>query len=100
MANHADGGMLFERGDDERELVGRPPIIAIEGADDVATALRDTVVESGGLAAIRLSKNADSWGKFRKNFGGTIGGAVIDNENLAVVPRIILRQGARNGLFD
>lgn len=100
VANHANGGMLFEGGSDERELVGRPPIVAIESADDFAAALRDAMVECGSLARVGLSKNANMRREPGKNFRSAVGGPVIDDENFAVACGIILRQGARDGFVD
>ena len=82
----ADLGVL-ERADELGEPLGLDHAVGVDEGEDLAGALGDAAVAGVGDAALVLPQVGDRPGS--DEGGGAVGGAVVDDEDLAAVGRVV-----------
>ena len=82
------------------QLIGRPPIIAVQERNNFPIAFRDALIERRCLPAIFLAQQPHAGLEFLHDFRRAIRRAVIDDNNLTLRRRKILLQDAHDRLFD
>jgi len=100
VAQHAERPIGRESPRDACELSLSPPVIAIEKRDDFAAASWNTGVESGSLASVLLSDQADARFEAADDFRCTVGRAVVHHHDFKLLLRKILFQNTAQSLFN
>ena len=85
-ADAADLGVL-ERADELGEPLGLDQAVGVDEGEDLAVALGDAAVAGVGDAALGLAQVADGPGLDQG--GGAVAGAVVDDQDLAAVRRVV-----------
>src|SRR5580765_4434914 len=99
MSYQVQVGVIRHHISDSRELVSRPPIVAIQKRYDLAMALRNAGIKRRCLAAIRLAQQANLRFEPTHDIRRAICGAIVYNDNLSLRRREILLQHTNNRFF-
>jgi len=100
VAQHAERPIGRESLRDALQLSLSPPVVAIEKRDDFAAAFRNAGIESGSLAAVLLSDQADARFEAADDFRCMVGRAVVHDDDFKLLPRKILLQNTAESLFN
>ena len=92
--------MAFELFVDLPQFRRKPDIVRIQQRDHFASSMLETEIEGRSLPAVLLSQIADLFPKLPQTLFRIIGRAVVHDQNFPLLSRKILRQHARNSVFD